>query len=165
MLHVSSMFLSSMEIGNHIRQDAIFQNVCYVHLTHKRLHLFCQNVQLLICGKFKCPEMYHFFAFLISFVWQHVDVIAAEEVDLSQDVQQWETLSSSEKHFITHVLAFFAAADGIVLENLAARFLKDVQIPEVTWLELLFLDANSILPYLIFPIVFSYCDLVFGIEC
>ncbi|KAJ0981544.1 hypothetical protein J5N97_009799 [Dioscorea zingiberensis] len=54
----------------------------------------------------------------------------AEEVDLSYDVQHWETLSESEKHFISHVLAFFAASDGIVLENLAARFLKDVQIPE-----------------------------------
>ncbi|KAF8394465.1 hypothetical protein HHK36_020673 [Tetracentron sinense] len=54
----------------------------------------------------------------------------AEEVDLSQDVQQWEALSDTEKHFISHILAFFAASDGIVLENLAARFLKDVQIPE-----------------------------------
>ncbi|XP_019197679.1 PREDICTED: ribonucleoside-diphosphate reductase small chain A [Ipomoea nil] len=54
----------------------------------------------------------------------------AEEVDLSPDVQQWEALSDSEKHFISHVLAFFAASDGIVLENLAARFLNDVQIPE-----------------------------------
>ncbi|KAM5569256.1 ribonucleoside-diphosphate reductase small chain A [Rosa sericea] len=54
----------------------------------------------------------------------------AEEVDLSQDVQQWEVLTDSEKHFISHVLAFFAASDGIVLENLAARFLNDVQIPE-----------------------------------
>ncbi|KAA8548580.1 hypothetical protein F0562_000264 [Nyssa sinensis] len=54
----------------------------------------------------------------------------AEEVDLSQDMQQWDTLSDSEKHFISHVLAFFAASDGIVLENLAARFLNDVQIPE-----------------------------------
>ncbi|KAL6971427.1 Ribonucleoside-diphosphate reductase small chain A [Sarracenia purpurea var. burkii] len=54
----------------------------------------------------------------------------AEEVDLSQDLQQWDSLSSSEKHFISHVLAFFATSDGIVLENLAARFLNDVQIPE-----------------------------------
>ncbi|EXB95841.1 Ribonucleoside-diphosphate reductase small chain A [Morus notabilis] len=54
----------------------------------------------------------------------------AEEVDLSHDVQQWEALSDSEKHFISHVLAFFAASDGIVLENLAARFLNDVQVPE-----------------------------------
>ncbi|KAK4478015.1 hypothetical protein RD792_017280 [Penstemon davidsonii] len=54
----------------------------------------------------------------------------AEEVDLSQDMKQWETLSPSEKHFISHVLAFFATSDGIVLENLAVRFLKDIQIPE-----------------------------------
>ncbi|XP_010552060.1 PREDICTED: ribonucleoside-diphosphate reductase small chain A [Tarenaya hassleriana] len=54
----------------------------------------------------------------------------AEEVDLSQDTQHWETLSDSEKHFVSHVLAFFAASDGIVLENLAARFLNDVQVPE-----------------------------------
>ncbi|XP_028116427.1 ribonucleoside-diphosphate reductase small chain A-like isoform X1 [Camellia sinensis] len=54
----------------------------------------------------------------------------AEEVDLSQDVQQWDSLSDSEKHFISHVLAFFAASDGIVLENLAGRFLNDVKIPE-----------------------------------
>ncbi|XP_058077818.1 ribonucleoside-diphosphate reductase small chain A isoform X1 [Magnolia sinica] len=54
----------------------------------------------------------------------------AEEVDLSHDIQHWEALSGSERHFISHILAFFAASDGIVLENLAARFLKDVQIPE-----------------------------------
>ncbi|CAH1426890.1 unnamed protein product [Lactuca virosa] len=54
----------------------------------------------------------------------------AEEVDLSLDVQQWQKLTESEKQFISHILAFFAASDGIVLENLAARFLNDIQIPE-----------------------------------
>lgn len=63
-----------------------------------------------------------------------VNWLTAEEVDLSHDVQQWESLSNSEKHFISHVLAFFAASDGIVLENLAARFLNDVQVPEVSYL-------------------------------
>lgn len=56
---------------------------------------------------------------------------SVEVVDLSLDVQQWEQLFKSEKHFISHVLAFFVASDGIVLENLAARFLNDVKIPEV----------------------------------
>ena len=51
---------------------------------------------------------------------------AAEEADLSQDLPHWERLSSDEKHFISHVLAFFAASDGIVLENLAGRFMKEV---------------------------------------
>jgi ribonucleoside-diphosphate reductase subunit M2 len=58
-------------------------------------------------------------------------VRAAEEVDLSCDQPHWEALREDEKHFISHVLAFFAASDGIVLENLASRFMKEIQIPEV----------------------------------
>ncbi|GAA0161905.1 reductase [Lithospermum erythrorhizon] len=55
----------------------------------------------------------------------------AEEVDLSQDQRHWDTtLTSDERHFITHVLAFFAASDGIVLENLAGRFMNEVQLSE-----------------------------------
>ena len=53
-----------------------------------------------------------------------------EEIDLSQDQTDWERLNADERHFVTHVLAFFAASDGIVNENLAVNFLKDVQIPE-----------------------------------
>ena len=53
-----------------------------------------------------------------------------EEVDLSQDARDWEKLTPDEKHFVSHVLAFFAASDGIVLENLAARFMADVVAPE-----------------------------------
>ncbi|PNH04949.1 Ribonucleoside-diphosphate reductase small chain [Tetrabaena socialis] len=54
----------------------------------------------------------------------------AEEVDLSDDQKHWEKLSDGERHFISHILAFFAASDGIVLENLAIRFMKEVQLPE-----------------------------------
>ncbi|MBK8845788.1 MAG: ribonucleotide-diphosphate reductase subunit beta [Bacteroidetes bacterium] len=54
----------------------------------------------------------------------------AEEVDLHQDLRDWEKLSKDEQHFIKHVLAFFAASDGIVNENLAVGFLSEVQIPE-----------------------------------
>ena len=53
-----------------------------------------------------------------------------EEIDLAQDLKDWEDLTDSEKHFIKHVLAFFAASDGIVLENLASRFSTEVQISE-----------------------------------
>jgi len=54
-----------------------------------------------------------------------------EEVDLSKDLVDWrKRLNDDERHFISLVLAFFAASDGIVSENLAERFLKDVQIPE-----------------------------------
>jgi ribonucleoside-diphosphate reductase subunit M2 len=54
----------------------------------------------------------------------------AQEVDLSKDLGDWKTLSSDEKHFISMVLAFFAASDGLVLENLASRFMNDVQLAE-----------------------------------
>ena len=53
-----------------------------------------------------------------------------EEVDLSQDYRDWANLTPSEQHFVSTVLAFFASSDGIVLENLAARFMNDVQLPE-----------------------------------
>lgn len=54
----------------------------------------------------------------------------AEEIDLSGDIHDWNTLSDGERHFIKHVLAFFAGSDGIVLENLGARFINEVQYPE-----------------------------------
>lgn len=55
----------------------------------------------------------------------------AEEIDLAQDLNDWKhKLNADEKHFIKYVLAFFAASDGIVNENLAVNFLKEVQFPE-----------------------------------
>lgn len=55
----------------------------------------------------------------------------AEEIDLQQDVTDWkEKLNDNERHFIKHVLAFFAASDGIVNENLAENFVSEVQYPE-----------------------------------
>lgn len=54
----------------------------------------------------------------------------AEEVDLSKDMGDWETLKKDEKHFISHVLAFFAASDGIVNENLVENFSVEVQVTE-----------------------------------
>ncbi|AKJ93671.1 ribonucleotide reductase small subunit [Raccoonpox virus] len=54
----------------------------------------------------------------------------AEEVDISKDINDWNKLTPDEKYFIKHVLAFFAASDGIVNENLAERFCSEVQITE-----------------------------------
>jgi ribonucleoside-diphosphate reductase beta chain len=54
----------------------------------------------------------------------------AEEVDLSEDIADWNKLNDNERHFISTVLAFFAASDGIVNENLAVNFMSEVQIPE-----------------------------------
>lgn len=54
----------------------------------------------------------------------------AEEVDLASDMQDWEKLNDDEKFFIKNVLAFFAASDGIVNENLVERFSQEVQLTE-----------------------------------
>jgi ribonucleotide reductase beta subunit family protein with ferritin-like domain len=53
-----------------------------------------------------------------------------EEIDLSKDLDNWNSLDAGEKFFISMILAFFAASDGIVLENLASRFMGDVQLSE-----------------------------------
>lgn len=54
----------------------------------------------------------------------------AEEIDLSQDLKDWGNMTDNERHFISHVLAFFAASDGIVNENLAEHFVSEVQYTE-----------------------------------
>ena len=62
---------------------------------------------------------------------QQASIWTAEEIDLSADIIDWENkLNNDERHFIKHVLAFFAASDGIVNENLAENFLSDVQYTE-----------------------------------
>ena len=68
-------------------------------------------------------------------IWQSYKVQqaanwTAEEIDLQQDLSDWKKLNDGERHFVSHVLAFFAASDGIVNENLANNFLKEVQYAE-----------------------------------
>jgi ribonucleoside-diphosphate reductase beta chain len=54
----------------------------------------------------------------------------ANEIDLSKDMNDWEKLNSDEQHFIKNIIGFFAGSDGIIMENLACRFMNDIQIPE-----------------------------------
>ena len=62
---------------------------------------------------------------------KHMDCFwRAEEIDLSKDLTHWNGLTSNEQHFIKLILAFFAASDGIVLENLGTRFMSEVQLSE-----------------------------------
>jgi len=70
------------------------------------------------------PEIWEMYKKHVASFW------TAEEIDLSQDAKDWEALSTQERHFIKHILAFFAASDGIVCENLASHFSIEVQVPE-----------------------------------
>ena len=83
------------------------------------------------------PDDNRFVMFPIKYedIWQmykkQVDCFwRTEEIDLSKDITHWITLTHDEKFFISMILAFFAASDGIVLENLALRFMGDVQVSE-----------------------------------
>ena len=55
----------------------------------------------------------------------------SNEIDLGKDLNDWEKLNENEKYFIKNVIGFFAGSDGIIMENLAQRFLNDIEIPEV----------------------------------
>jgi ribonucleoside-diphosphate reductase beta chain len=70
------------------------------------------------------PQLWKMYKQAIASFW------TAEEIDLAADITQWPTLTGDERHYIKIVLGFFAASDGIVMENLAERFMAEVQLPE-----------------------------------
>jgi len=81
------------------------------------------------------PNRYVMFPLQDEEIWAHYKKMEdcfwrTEEIDLSKDLIHWQNLKDDEKHFIKMVLAFFAASDGIVLENLGQRFMNEVQLPE-----------------------------------
>ncbi|KDD76938.1 small chain of ribonucleotide reductase [Helicosporidium sp. ATCC 50920] len=81
------------------------------------------------------PDRFTMFPIKYPQIWEmykkaEASFWTAEEVDLGSDMQDWEKLNGNERHFISHILAFFAGSDGIVLENLGVRFMKEVTVPE-----------------------------------
>lgn len=86
--------------------------------------LLTPNPQRFVLYPIKYPAIWEMYKKAQASFW------TAEEIDLGADQTDWETLSANEKHFISHILAFFAASDGIVNENLCERFCSEVQVPE-----------------------------------
>ena len=81
------------------------------------------------------PDRFVLFPIQYQDIWdaykKHKAVFwTAEEIDFGKDLNHWERLNDDERHFIKNILAFFAGSDGIVLENLMARFSTEVQLPE-----------------------------------
>jgi ribonucleoside-diphosphate reductase beta chain len=81
------------------------------------------------------PDRFVIFPIQYDDIWEYYKMHqaafwTAEEVDLSNDIRDWDNLSDNEKYFIKNVLSFFAASDGIVNENLAENFYREVQYPE-----------------------------------
>ena len=88
------------------------------------MNLLAENSQRFVIFPIKYHDMWEAFQNHRKAFW------VESEVDLTPDLKDWEKLTGNERHFIKNVLAFFAASDGIVMENLALRFMKDIQIPE-----------------------------------
>ncbi len=86
--------------------------------------LLKENQDRFVLLPIKYPEIWKMYKKHEASFW------TAEEIDLSPDLKDWERLTADEQHFVKHVLAFFAASDGIVNENLAVNFMKEVQLPE-----------------------------------
>jgi len=82
------------------------------------------NKQRFVLFPIKYPRVWEMYKKAEASFW------TAEEVDLAHDAPDWEKLTADEKFFVSHVLAFFAASDGIVNENLCERFASEVQLPE-----------------------------------
>ena len=86
--------------------------------------LLRENPQRYVMFPIEDQEIFDMYKKQVDSFWR------VEEVDLSKDLVSWDTLSKPEKHFISMILAFFAASDGIVLENIVGRFMTDVQLSE-----------------------------------
>merc|ERR1712086_817960 len=99
--------------GHHVDQG-IYANEILLQENPMRFVLFPINHD----------AIWHMYKQAVASFW------TVEEVDLGTDAVDWEKLTDDERHFISHVLAFFAASDGIVNENLAMRFSNEVQLPE-----------------------------------
>ena len=98
------------KVENHIAEPFLYQDP-------SRLHLF----------PIKYDDIWQMYKKAMASFW------TTEEVDLSKDLKDWVNLKPQEQHFIKHVLAFFAASDGIVNENLVERFTEEVKIPEAKY--------------------------------
>jgi ribonucleoside-diphosphate reductase beta chain len=86
--------------------------------------LLAENPNRYVMFPLKDQDIWQLYKKMFDCMWR------AEEIDLSKDMKHWESLTDPERHFIKMILAFFAASDGIVVENLGMRFLSEVQLPE-----------------------------------
>lgn len=86
--------------------------------------ILTENPNRFVVFPIRHPDIWDFYKKAESSFW------TAEEIDLSEDVSHFEKMNEGERHFIKNVLAFFAASDGIVNENLAQNFINEVQYPE-----------------------------------
>ena len=113
-------------------KNKFIRELQFVYSDNNTLSIIFQNNELLLKED---DNRYVMFPIVDKDIWKmykkQVDCFwRAEEIDLSKDLAHFEKLSEDEKYFISMILAFFAASDGIVLENLGMRFMSEVQMSE-----------------------------------
>jgi ribonucleoside-diphosphate reductase beta chain len=86
--------------------------------------LLKNNSKRFVLFPIEYPQIYELYKKAENSFW------TANEVDLSKDTNDWEKLTEDERYFIKNIIGFFAGSDGIIMENLAVRFMNEVQIPE-----------------------------------
>ena len=86
--------------------------------------LLRENPQRFVLFPIQHKSVWKFYKKALASFW------TSDEIDLRPDLSDWASLTGDERHFVSTVLAFFAASDGIVNENLAKRFMSEVQLPE-----------------------------------
>ncbi|XP_061764373.1 ribonucleoside-diphosphate reductase subunit M2 B [Nerophis ophidion] len=109
----------------HIEPNGLKENGARQNLSETEEEpLLRENPRRFVIFPIQYPDIWRMYKKAQASFW------TVEEVDLSKDLPHWDRLKSEEKHFISHILAFFAASDGIVNENLVQRFCQEVQVPE-----------------------------------
>lgn len=87
-------------------------------------HILEDNPDRFVLFPIKENKLWKMYKNAVAHFW------VAEEIDLTPDLKDWDSLTNDERYFISHVLAFFAGSDGIVNENQILNFMREVQIPE-----------------------------------
>ncbi len=128
MVRVSRPIVHLFAIADHITHPILFRLILHVcdlsvYITASE-PLLMENKQRFVLFPIRYKSIWDMYKKHEASFW------TAEEVDLGNDMRDWNTLNNDEQHFIKTVLGFFAASDGIVLENLAERFITEIQIPE-----------------------------------
>lgn len=93
-------------------------------LNEKEEPMLKENPNRFVIFPIEHKDLWDMYKKHMSVFWQ------AENVDLSKDMGYWKALTDNERHFIKYILGFFAGSDGIVMENLSLRFMREVQVPE-----------------------------------
>ncbi|CAD6198557.1 unnamed protein product [Caenorhabditis auriculariae] len=120
---VSKPTESRMDLKPIVTKDSVFTEFIGNALDAQE-PLLMDNPNRFVVFPLKYHDIWAFYKKAVASFW------TVEEVDLGKDMTDWEKMNDNERFFISRVLAFFAASDGIVNENLVERFSNEVQVPE-----------------------------------